>query len=143
MLNACEPPRSVSRQVRDDTAAGYILRAARAWLARRLVQRLREEELKSRSIRSIAALNVQVGRRDPSVREATEILENSFVFCWPIVGGKRAEVEKYCTHFTFSLKNRTNVVRTIICVVLVHDFSPCSENNHTPSTPTVRCNRYY
>ncbi|CAM9318276.1 unnamed protein product, partial [Laminaria digitata] len=50
---------SVSRKVRDDAAAGYILRAARAWLARRLVQRLREEELKSRSIRSIAALNVQ------------------------------------------------------------------------------------
>lgn len=49
------------RKIREDAAAQRIQRAARAWLARRLVQRLREEELRSRATRSVAALNIQVG----------------------------------------------------------------------------------
>eukprot|EP00903_Cladosiphon_okamuranus_P016579 g15293.t1 len=50
---------SLVRKIREDAAAQHIQQAARAWLARRLVKRLREEELRSRAIRSIAALNIQ------------------------------------------------------------------------------------
>ncbi|CAM9895447.1 unnamed protein product, partial [Scytosiphon promiscuus] len=50
---------SLVRKIQEDAAAGKIQRAARAWLARRLVQRMREHELASRAIRSIAALNIQ------------------------------------------------------------------------------------
>ena len=77
MVSRVSLPRSVSRKVRDAAAAGYILRAARAWLARRLVQRLREEELRSRSIRSIAALNVQVwcGKKE-QVGDATRTTQS-------------------------------------------------------------------
>lgn len=52
---------SLVRRIREDAAAQHIQRAARVWLARRLVQRLREEELSSRAVRSVAALNIQVG----------------------------------------------------------------------------------
>ncbi len=52
--------------MREDAAARQIQRAARAWLARTLVQRLREEELGSRAIRSAAALNIQVGETEPA-----------------------------------------------------------------------------
>ncbi|CAM9975501.1 unnamed protein product, partial [Hapterophycus canaliculatus] len=50
---------SLVRKIRDNAAAEKIQRAARAWLARRLVRRMREQELASRAIRSIAALNLQ------------------------------------------------------------------------------------
>ncbi|CAB1118732.1 unnamed protein product [Ectocarpus sp. CCAP 1310/34] len=50
---------SLVRRIREDAAAQQIQRAARAWLARQLVRRLREEEQRLRAIRSIATLNIQ------------------------------------------------------------------------------------
>ncbi|CAM9548124.1 unnamed protein product [Ectocarpus fasciculatus] len=50
---------SLVRRIREDAAAQQIQRAARVWLARRLVRRLREEEQRLRAIRSIATLNIQ------------------------------------------------------------------------------------
>lgn len=55
-LNTCR----LNREIREDAAAKRVIQAARAWLARRFVQKLRDEEERSRIIRSIAALNLQV-----------------------------------------------------------------------------------
>jgi len=73
-VRAWRKNRSLVRKIREDAAAQQIQRAARAWLARTLVQRLREEELGSRAIRSAAALNIQVGETRDTYRNPKGIV---------------------------------------------------------------------
>lgn len=55
-------PASLSVKIYEDAAARYILRAARGWLARRQLERLREADRKFRLISAVATLTIQVGK---------------------------------------------------------------------------------
>lgn len=51
---------SLTTEIREDAAVAVMSQAARSWLARRRVEKIRREEFQSRAIRSKAALSVQV-----------------------------------------------------------------------------------
>lgn len=102
---------SLVRRIREDAAAGKIQRAARAWLARRLVQRMREEELASRAIRSVAVLNIQV-RESLRTKNAGQLHESFVLF----------KVEEIRAHTRMSSvsRNCSGCPNALLCAD--HDF---------------------